>query len=169
MSARVKWVEKKFDFDFPAADYPKIIGRLREGPDRFAEAVEGLSEEVLRRKPGGVWSIKENVGHMTNVELLFDGRLDDYEAGLSELRPADMSNCRTEKSDYNDLSLELLLGLFRTARLQTLKRLEAYPPEAFGKAAFHRRLGVQKRLVDTMFFFAEHDEHHLATINGLKR
>jgi hypothetical protein len=33
----------------------------------------------------------------------------------------------------------------------------------------HPRLGTPMRLVDMMFFVAEHDDHHLATITELAR
>jgi uncharacterized damage-inducible protein DinB len=164
-----KWIERTFSFDFPVEDYPQIIERLNSTPARVAELVAGLSEDVLRQKPPDSWSIQQHVGHLISVEDLFTGRLDDYKAGLEELRPADMSNLSTEHAGYNELPLEVLLAGFRSARERTVLRLESYPPEAFAKAAFHKRLGVTKRLVDSMFFFAEHDDHHLAIIEELGR
>ncbi len=162
-----KWVERTFAFDFPVEDYPKLIERLRSTPERVAALVADLARELLVEKPTDAWSIQQHVGHLISVEDLFTGRLDDYKAGLAELRPADMSNQSTEHAGYNELPLEVLLDGFRSARERTILRLESYPPEAFAGAAFHKRLGVSKRLVDSMFFFAEHDDHHLASITEL--
>jgi hypothetical protein len=39
----------------------------------------------------------------------------------------------------------------------------------FGRTLLHPRLKMPMRLVDHLFFVAEHDDHHLAIIGGVIR
>ena len=48
-------------------------------------------------------------------------------------------------------------------------RLDSLEAEVFGRIALHPRLNVQMRLVDMLFFQAEHDDYHLTRISELLR
>ncbi len=161
------WVERRFAFDFPADIYPMLIERLRGTPARLVERLDGLSHDFLIRRPASGWSIQEHAGHLIEVEALFDGRLGEYEQGLAELRPADMSNRRTEEAGFNELKLVDVLAAFRRVRADFVARLESWPPERFAQAAHHPRLDAPMRACDMLFFMAEHDDHHLARISEL--
>ena len=161
------WIERVFEFDFPIAQYTELIQRLARTPDRLEELTGSLRVEQLVARPEDGWSIQENVGHLLDLESLFMGRLDDYETGLAELRPADMSNRSTQTAGHNDRDIGDLIDEFKQARARLVKRLLKLSPEAFARSAFHRRLDVQMRLVDMCYFQAEHDEHHMATIERL--
>ncbi|NIR42742.1 MAG: DinB family protein [Gemmatimonadetes bacterium] len=167
MWQQIPWIERKFSFDFPTGLYPEIIVRLAGTPARLREFTAELPSRTLVKRQDDSWSIQENVGHLLDLEDLFDGRLDDYQSGSDELRPADMSNRATEAAGHNDRPIEELLREFRRRREAIVERLEGLPPEAFGRSAFHARLSLQKRLVDTCYFFAEHDDHHIARIVDL--
>jgi hypothetical protein len=167
MPERQPWIERVFDFDFPVEQYTQLIQRLARTPDRLEELTGSLRVEQLMARREGGWSIQENVGHLLDLESLFMGRLDDFEAGLDELRAADMSNRATEAAGHNDRDMGDLLNEFKQARARLVKRLSRLPPEAFARSAFHRRLNVQMRLVDMCYFQAEHDEHHIETIERL--
>ena len=45
-----------------------------------------------------------------------------------------------------------------------LVRLETLDEAAFGRTLLHPRLKQPMRLVDHLYFVAEHDDHHLAKI-----
>ena len=45
-----------------------------------------------------------------------------------------------------------------------MDRASALPSEVFGRTMLHPRLKQPMRLVDHLFFAAEHDDHHLAVI-----
>lgn len=168
MSEQQRWIERVFEFDLPAERYAELIERLARTPDRLEELTASLSAEQLVVRREGGWSIQENVGHLLDLETLFMGRLDDYEAGLEELRPADMSNRATDAAGHNDRDIGELLRELREARGQLVKRLSKLPPDMFARSAYHRRLNVQMRLVDQCYFQAEHDEHHVAKIERLR-
>lgn len=169
MVTRTKWIERKFNFDFPVGIFPCLLERLRGTPARIEELVSRLPAAILTTKPQHGWSIQENVGHLIKVEELHVGRLDDYDAGLKVLRAADMKNTRTSDADYNSQSIESVLIGFRDARRDFVKRLEAMDDAAAARTAQHPRLNVPMRVVDMAFFAAEHDDFHLAAITELAR
>jgi hypothetical protein len=159
------WINRKFEFILPVEMFPNILERLRGTPARLEEKLAGRSHEVLTRKPDGKWSVQEQVGHLGDVEELWHGRLDDYEAGLTELRPADITNRVTSHKDHNTDNLDNLLKVFRTERTRLVTRFEQFGLGRAGIAAHHPRLNKPMRVIDLAFFIAEHDDHHLASMS----
>ena len=84
MVPRTKWIDRRFNFSFPAGHFSSIIERLRGTPARLEEIIGRLPAELLTQKPDHGWSIQENVGHLIEVETLHVGRLDDYDAGFAD-------------------------------------------------------------------------------------
>ncbi len=165
----VPWTERSFSFDFPADTFPELIERLRGTPARVEEIVGSLPAECLTRREGDTWSIQENIGHLADLEALFTGRLDDFDAGRDTLRPADMTNRKTHEAGHNERPLDEVLASVRSRRSQLVARLDALAPPDFTRSAMHPRLKVHMRVVDMMFFHAEHDDYHLARIRELIR
>lgn len=164
-----KWIERKFEFDTPVSIYVEQIKRLKSTPRILDELLSDVPENILLRKPSKGWTIKENAGHLLSVDNLFIGRLDDYEKGLEELRPADMTNQATEKMNYNTLEINTILEKFKNKRNNYIARLVNHNPSFFGKVALHPRLEKPMRVCDMLLFQAEHDGHHLAQIKVLLR
>ena len=169
MTNRIKWTDRKFDFSFPVGLYPEMIERLRGTPARLEERIGSLSPDVLRRRDGERWSMQENAGHLLDLESLISQRLDEYLAGARELHAADMSNRKTYEANHNELAADTILNGFRAAREQLVSRLDGFEPEVFARTAHHPRLNVPMRLVDMIFFQAEHDDFHLTRISELRR
>ena len=169
MTARIKWTDRKFDFSFPAGLFPEMIERVRGTPVRLEERVGLLPPEILRRREDERWSIQENAGHLLDLESLVRQRLDEYLANATALHAADMTNRKTYESHHNDAAISSILAAFREQRLQLVARLDSLAPEIFAQAAHHPRLNVPMRLVDMLFFQAEHDDFHLARISELRR
>jgi hypothetical protein len=167
--SRVKWTERKFDFSFPAGIFPEMIERIRGTPARLEERVADLPAAILQRKEGERWSIQENAGHLLDLESLVAQRLDEYLAGATELHAADMTNRKTYDAHHNEVAVESILRGFREQRMSLVDRFERLEPGVFERAAWHPRLKVSMRLVDMIFFQAEHDDFHLATISELLR
>jgi len=169
MVKMTKWIERHFNFDFPVGVFPCIVERLRGTPARMEELVSRLPADLLTVKPEHGWSIQENVGHLTKVEELHVGRLDDYDAGVKVLREADMKNVRTSEADYNSQTIESVLIGFRDVRREFVRRLDAMDDAAAARTAQHPRLDIPMRVVDMAFFAAEHDDFHLAVMTELAR
>ena len=169
MTNRIKWTERKFDFTFSTGIYPEIIERLRGTPVRLEEHCRAVSNANLTAQVDGRWSMQENAGHLLDLESLVQQRLDEYFASANVLHAADMSNRKTYDANHNDVNVETILSNFRQQRTITVNRLDIFDPEVFARVALHPRLKVDMRLVDMLFFQAEHDDYHLTRIGELRR
>ena len=167
MVKRTKWVERKFDFNFPIGLFPCIVERVRGTPARIQELVQNVPENILTARVNGKWSVQEHIGHLLDLEELHEGRLDDYLSGAKVLRPADITNKKTTEANHNAKSIRSILNDFRIARKRFVERLEQMDEETLARSALHPRLQQAMRLVDFAFFVAEHDDHHLASMNEL--
>lgn len=169
MSEKLKWGDRTFQFTFPVEVYPEMIERLRGTPARIEDRVRSIPPQELTRRDGDQWSIQENAGHLLDLELLVSQRLDEYVAGATALHAADMSNRKTYQADHNHVAIENILIEFRRRRGTLVARLDDLPTQTFARVSHHPRLNVQMRLVDMLFFQAEHDDYHLARISELIR
>jgi hypothetical protein len=164
MFKQLNWVERKFNFDSPVEIFPVIIERFRGTPARVEEMTKNLSEEILTHKPNGKWSIKEQVGHLIDLEELGEKRLTDYLNGKEILSPADMTNKKTNEAGYNQQNINNLLKEFRTAREHIISRLENLTKEQAAIVSVHPRLNQKMRIIDWVYFMSEHDDHHLTSV-----
>jgi hypothetical protein len=167
MIAKTPWTSRKFNFDFPVTYFPCIFVRLQGTCVRIEDYIKNLSEEQLESKEPGKWSIKEHIGHLTDLDELHEGRLIDYKNKLPVLRAADMTNLKTNEANHNSKLVSKLVHDFRNARNQFLKHLEMLNESELSQSAIHPRLNQSMRIVDMAFFVAEHDDQHLATISEL--
>lgn len=164
-----RWFDREFDFNLPLWMYPNVVERMRGGPARLEELVAALSAETLTRRDGVGWSIQEHAGHLWDLEPLWAGRLDDFEAEVDVLRPADLENRKTHEANHNTNDLASILAGFRAARGAIVTRLDGYDDAFIGRTARHPRLEEPMRVLDLVFFTAEHDDHHLAKITQIIR
>jgi uncharacterized damage-inducible protein DinB len=164
MSQVSTWYERKFEFSVPVELRPNLLARLRGTPARLDEALRGSSREILARKPQGKWSAQEHAGHLLDLEPLWLARVDDYVAGSAELTVTDLQNRKTDQANYNARPLEQILTEFRTARAKLVKHTGELDDLPFTRVIPHPRLKTPMRLVDHLYFVAEHDDHHLARI-----
>ncbi|HEU5240112.1 MAG TPA: hypothetical protein VFU37_23460 [Pyrinomonadaceae bacterium] len=113
--------------------------------------------------------MQEQAGHLLDVGGLEMKRLDEFEAGSDTLTAADMTNRQTHEANYNANSIENILSAFRKERMEFVERLDNYDESFVQRTALHPRLKQNIRVIDLVFFIAEHDDHHLARISELKR
>jgi hypothetical protein len=161
------WFERRFEFSFPVELYPNLCARLRGTPARLEETLQGHPHETLIRKADERWSAQEHAGHLLDLEGLWLARVGDYVAGSGELTPTDLQNRKTYEANHNARPWEEILTDFRATRGPLLKRIEEIAeldPSLFAKTIPHPRLKTPMRLVDHLYFVAEHDDHHLARI-----
>jgi uncharacterized damage-inducible protein DinB len=164
MSQVPAWFERKFEFDFPVEEYPNICVRLRGTPARLEEMLREISREALIAKPNGKWSVQEQAGHLLDLEPLWLARVNDFLSDGDTLTAADLTNRKTHEANHNGRSEQEILREFRAARGQLLDRVSALDPAFFARTKLHPRLKQSMRLVDHLYFVAEHDDHHLAKI-----
>src|ERR1700722_5747587 len=162
MSRVSVWFERKFEFSFPAELYPNVCARLRGTPARLEETLRGRSREILIRKAQEKWSAQEHAGHLLDLEALWLARVGDYVEGSEQLTVADLRNRKTDEANHNARPLERILTEFRAARENLLKRVDELDASLFARSIPHPRLKTPMRLVDHLYFVAEHDDHHIA-------
>jgi uncharacterized damage-inducible protein DinB len=162
MSRVPNWFERKFEFSFPVELHPNLCARLRGTAARLEETLRGRSHELLTGKTQEKWSAQEHAGHLLDLEPLWLARVGDYVAGSDQLTAADLRNRKTDEANHNAGPLEQILSDFRAARGRLLQRVDGLDASLFARAIPHPRLKTPMRLVDHLYFVAEHDDHHLA-------
>jgi uncharacterized damage-inducible protein DinB len=158
------WYDRKFEFAFPVELFPNLIVRLRGTPARVEEFLRNRTRQALTRKPDGKWSAQEHAGHLLDLEPLWLARVDDYLAGSAQLSVADLSNRKTDEANHNARDVAEILSEFRRVRTNLANQAAGVGPELHSRSIVHPRLQQPMRLVDHLYFVAEHDDHHLAKI-----
>lgn len=166
---QINWFDRKFNFDFEQNIFPSILERLSGTPLRLEAKLQGISATVLENKIDGTWSIKENIGHLIDLEALWQGRFEDIRNGEAELRPTDLQNSQTDRANYNQTEISLLLDTFRQSRFKTMDMLAEIEEELVFKSALHPRLKSPMRTIDLFLFVADHDDHHLARMTKIAK
>ena len=169
MLNRTEWIKRQFSFELPLGMYRNVVERVRGTPARLEDLTRSLPVEILTRREGDKWSIQEQAGHLLDLEDLGLKRLDDFEAGRETLVAADMTNQKTHEANHNAQTIENILAAFRRERMTFVHRLDNYDESIVQRTALHPRLKQKIRVIDLVFFIAEHDDHHLARISELKR
>jgi len=162
MSQVSPWFERRFEFSFPVELQSNVRSRLRGAPARLEEMLRGAANQTLMRKPEQKWSAQEHAGHLLDLEPLWLARVEDYVAGSAQLTTTDLANRKTDEANYNSRPLEQILTQFRAARAKLLERVNELDASLFSQSIPHPRLKTPMRLVDHLYFVAEHDDHHLA-------
>ena len=109
---RINWFDRKFDFSADQNILPTLIERLEGTPVRLAEKIRKIEPDRYTIKPNGKWSILEHVGHLSDLEPLWQGRLDDILNGEQEMRIADLTNRQTNEANHNEEAPRDLLDNF---------------------------------------------------------
>ena len=167
MIAQTPWFERKFAFNFPVGLFPVIIERLRGTLARVEAMTKNTTDEKLSRKMDGAWSIKEQVGHLYDLEGLWYGRIEDFLSGQQTLRAADLRNTKTHEANHNQKTIQELISQFSSERSKLIEKVQDIDEATVLLTALHPRLQTPMRLIDSLFFVAEHDDHHLAKIREL--
>ncbi len=163
----MKWFDKKFQFELSQENYTIILKKLGENPKIISQLVLSLPEDVLTKRIDNRWSIKENVGHLIDLEELHDERIDDFIEGKEILRPADLNNKKTDEANHNRREISELINQFKVVRKNFIKRMKQLDQKVLMRSAKHPRLNQPMRPIDMAQFVLEHDEHHIETIKEL--
>ncbi|MFN8336506.1 MAG: DinB family protein [Cyclobacteriaceae bacterium] len=159
---RTEWFERKFTFGLPAGMLPFYLERLEGTIFRLEIKLHNIHDEVLSAKPDGKWSVKQNIGHLAEVDEIANKRIDEMLTGAEKLSPAVF-----EPKDYNPWPVEDVLEYFKRTRRENLLKYKTIPDDDLLKSSLHPRLNLQMTPVDLAWFDAEHDDHHLVRINEI--
>jgi uncharacterized damage-inducible protein DinB len=165
---KTPWFERKFPSIEDNGIYPSILERLEGTPARLTQKMKRM-ESDLTQSIEGKWSIKKEIGHLIDLEYLWNERAKQIVSGQGQLLVADLTNQKTHQAKHDEKSVRSLIMNFRKKRSELMKTLMNIEAEDLEKAAIHPRLGTPMRLIDLAFFVAEHDDHHLAQITFLSK
>jgi hypothetical protein len=156
------WFERNLEFGKPSEMLPFYIERLEGTIARIQAKVKDLDDKILSEKFNGKWSIKQQIGHLTEVDEVANKRLDEMVAGISPMSPAVF-----EPLDYNPWPIEKVVSFFTETRLKNIRKYNSLAIADLQKSSLHPRLKAQMTPVDLAWFDAEHDDHHLAKISEI--
>jgi len=159
----MKWFDRQFTFGFPVTMLPFFLDRLEGTIYRLEARIKGVPEEILSKQTDGKWSIKQNIGHLAEVDEISTKRIGEMAAGVPVLTPAVIQ----PRGDYNAQPVAEVLHFFRNNRLKNLERYKAITLDELSKGSQHPRLKVHMTPVDLAWFDAEHDDHHLVTLHEI--
>ena len=164
---QANWFDRTFEFSGTENILPSLIERLEGTSIRLQAKMKKINPTLYTTKPEGKWSMLEHIGHLADLEPLWQGRLDDIVTGQQELRPTDLANTKTTEANHNSKSLNELIDNFEALRNIILGALNNLKEEDIFKSAWHPRLKTPMRTLDLFTFVAEHDDHHLAKITEI--
>ncbi|HEU0124633.1 MAG TPA: DinB family protein [Bryobacteraceae bacterium] len=167
MSQVPAWFERKFSFTFPLELYPNLLVRLWGTPTRLEELIGHLAPAVLTTESGDKWSAQEEAGHLLDMEPLWLTRVEDFFSERDTLTVADLTNRKTHEANHNARAVGEILQGFRDERLKLLTRVDNLGADSAARTVLHPRLRQPMRLIDHLYFVAEHDDHHLARIREM--
>jgi uncharacterized damage-inducible protein DinB len=169
MLIRQLWENRVFPVIADNRILPCILERLEGTPARLTEKMAKIPEPVIDRVIPGKWSIKEEIGHLIDLEPLWMLRIWQITSWVFEMAAVDMTNKKTHTASHNDRQIGELLDDFKNIREQTVVMINALTLEDLDKYSFHPRLRKPMRIIDLTYFVAEHDDHHLAQITYLAK
>jgi len=164
---RTNW----FDRNFPPVEdnglLPGIIERLEGTPARLAEKIGRLPVDPDKGLPTGKWSVKKEIGHLTDLEPLWYERLFQVIGGVPDMKAADLTNRKTHETPHDAKTYGELVAEFRTEREKFIAKLRSLKDDDLNKTSLHPRLKTPMKVIDLALFVAEHDDHHLAQMTVL--
>lgn len=160
--SELPWFERELVFGKSAELLPYFLERLAGTIVRIEYKVKNIPEDILSRRFNGKWSIKENIGHLAEVDEIANKRIEEMTTGVSIMSPAVF-----EPQDFNPWPIEKVVQYFEIARKRNLEKYRRLHANNLLKSSLHPRLKVQMTPVDLAWFDAEHDDHHLVKINQI--
>ena len=145
-----------------------ILTKLGETPKALAALLQGVSGEILRRKPAPEkWSMLEITCHLRDVERLFVER---YGKVANLDRPALRMMNQDElavRLKYNEDDPSTALREFRNLREETVHLLGALPHQSWQRIGLHPKRG-EFSIAANVEIHVTHDAKHLSQVRALR-
>jgi len=155
------WFERNMVFGKPKEMLPYFLERLDGTIVRIQSKVKGVSETSLAKQLDSKWSVKQNVGHLADVEEIGNKRIQEIISGISPMSPAVVE----PKLDYNNIPMSEIIERLAKFRNENIVKYQSLSEADLDKTSLHPRFKVLMTPVDLAWFKAEHDDHHLVKIN----
>jgi hypothetical protein len=128
--------------------------------EETAALLRGVSEpDAMYRYGRGKWSIKEVVGHLTDVERIMAYRALRIARGDTTPLPSFDENAYVPVAKFDNRSLADLVGELRTVRAATLALLRTFDAEAWLRRGTASGKPVSVRAL--AYVIPGHERHHV--------
>ena len=154
--------DRKMTFGLPIEMLPFYLERLEGTAVRIEQKVKGVDDKSLSQKFNDKWSIKQHIGHLTEVDRINNKRIDEMTSGAAMMSPAVF-----EPQDYNPWPIEKVIEHFQKTRIENIRKYKSLEESSLIKTSIHPRLKIPMTPVDLAWFDAEHDDHHLVKISDI--
>ena len=166
---RPGWAQRTFAFVHPTWMLADFVERLRGVVPRLGPLLEDMEDGDAYRQVDGKWSVAQNIGHLSDVEELWQERLEDLRQGKKTYTAAVGARFQELAKRHQEKPVEVIVAELEDRRSRLVDALAHAPVELQAATAFHERLQVPMRLVDCAQFYAEHDDHHLLRIRAIRK
>lgn len=160
---KLTWFERQFTFGLSLGMLPFYLERLSGAIARIEAIVTNLSDEKLSFPLDDKWSVKQNIGHLAEVDEIALKRIDEMIAGISPMSPAVIQPGKP----YNQQQVSDVIKYFAANRKRNIQRYESLSQGELQRSSEHPRLKVRMTPVDLAWFDAEHDDHHMVRIHEI--
>lgn len=147
----------------------EIAALLQDSPRALQQALDGVSEEILRRYPTqDEWCMKEIAGHMVDVTELFLERLRIMLTSETppSIRPPIPPWKMLEGKGYPETPVQEIVDRFQAVTEQALSRIRALHSQDWLRQGLQR--GKPCNLLDIGTWLANHNTAHLKQIGALR-
>jgi hypothetical protein len=145
-----------------------IVEGLKTLPDAVAAEVEGLSEEELRQRPDGGWSIKEVCGHLLDDSLVWVQRLRMMITQADPILPAYDQEPLVEQRAYQEGDFATIMAELKRARVEIAEMLSGLPRDGWKRVGRHQERGRLNIREAMEWGPLSHGETHLSQIREIK-
>src|SRR5436190_22491379 len=142
--------------DIPA----QLTAQLREMEKLFENVTD---RDALARYAPGKWSIKEILGHLSDVERIFGYRLLRIARGDTTPMAGFDENAYVPTGRFDDRPLPMLLAEFRAVRQSTAALIEGLPAEAWERQGLANEQPISARAL--AYIIVGHVTHHLGVLS----
>jgi rubrerythrin len=146
----------------------EIIEILESIPDQISDAISGVDDEVLSKKPSEEeWCIKEIVGHIIETDKLFVLRVETVlkAQGVPEIPRTTPPWKLHEGKGYESLSADELISRLKETRASSLKLVNDLKNKEWMRQG--TLMGTANSILDLGSWLTNHDRGHLAQIKKL--
>src|SRR5687767_2882365 len=120
---RPPWAQRKFSFAHPPWMLADFVERLRGALPRLDALLVGVDDSRARLQLDGKWSIAQNIGHLSDVEELWQERLEDLKRGRKTYTPAVPSRFQELAKHHQERPIAETLREFKSRRSDLVEAL----------------------------------------------
>jgi hypothetical protein len=144
----------------------QALAALGSAPDELENAIQGLNEEQMARKPAqNEWAVRDIFTHLLVAQGLLAGRVVKI---LAEENPSLTGVAAWAIGNEDTLAPSEVIARYRKSREETVARLKGIAFADWWRTARHEEFG-QITLLQQASYFAKHDRAHLPQIREIRK